>query len=186
MAPPRTDTPRRWDLCEDRALLPRFRDGEKAALEQVFRAYLPLVLHLVVRGVMLETGGRAFVTDTAVQDDLVQDVFLRLFEPAARARYDGLRPYAALVRTVTRNVVVDHLRKHGKDTGRLVALPETDLEALSEPEGGGPEQSLLDGEEAAPAQRSFTAVLKYARTVRAWLPAALNPLKTVPRWLLAF
>ncbi len=101
-------------------------------------------------------------------------------------RYDGLRPYAALVRTVTRNVVVDHLRKHGKDTGRLVALPETDLEALSEPEGGGPEQSLLDGEEAAPAQRSFTAVLKYARTVRAWLPAALNPLKTVPRWLLAF
>jgi RNA polymerase sigma factor (sigma-70 family) len=139
---------KRVDLCEDRALLDRFRAGERTALEQVFRMYLPLVMHLVVRGVVLETGGRAFVQQEAQQDDLAQEVFLRLFSDAVRLRYDGVRPFAAYVRGITRNVVVDHLRRQGRSADGLARMTERELEPLSLAEGRGQEDQLLAREEA--------------------------------------
>jgi RNA polymerase sigma-70 factor (ECF subfamily) len=102
---------------QDRSWLDAFRRGERAALERVFRSYAPLVTWALRRG-MSGTGGgaRVFLTDRGLEDDLLQEVFLRLLTPAARDRYDGLRPFSALVYTVTRNALIDHMRKNaGRD-----------------------------------------------------------------------
>lgn len=94
------------DLSEDRQWLDDFRAGKKPALARVFTTYAPVVLAFA-RGHLVRLG--------AVQDapDVVQEVFLRALQPALRARYDGLRPYAGFLAGVTRNVVLERARGGG-------------------------------------------------------------------------
>jgi RNA polymerase sigma factor (sigma-70 family) len=140
------------DLSQDRAWLDGFRAGHPNALERVFRSYAPLVFRVVQRGARLPNGTCVSLSATADQDDVVQDTFLRLLGPASRERYDGIRPYAALVRTVARNALVDHLRKRGK----LVATAEpTTWDDVDETPGVAagaappqPDENLLSAEEA--------------------------------------
>ena len=41
----------------------------------------------------------------------MQEAFRRAFEERARSAYDGLRPYRRYLLTITRNLVIDQLRK---------------------------------------------------------------------------
>lgn len=134
------------DLREDRAWLDGYRAGDRAALERVFRTYVPLVMHLL-RGGSPHDGPRLFVAEEQEQDDVAQEVFMRLFQESTRRNYDGLRPFATWVRTVTRNTLVDHLRKRGRlkeDTGM-------DLESAAQaewiPGQPLPDENLLSREE---------------------------------------
>ena len=101
---------RHMDLCQDRALLRAWRAGEAPALERVFHMYLPLVVGIVRKRRRGIPG-----MDAAAEDDVAQEVMVKLLGPHMRERYDGIRPFAALVVVVTRNTLTDHVRRRGKE-----------------------------------------------------------------------
>jgi RNA polymerase sigma-70 factor (ECF subfamily) len=43
--------------------------------------------------------------------DIVQEVFIRAFDPRTRRRFDGIRDYAPFLIHIARNAAVDHLRR---------------------------------------------------------------------------
>lgn len=146
------------DLRDDRDWLDAFRRGDPWALERVFRTYAPLAFHGVRTGLALRNGTRVFVDNRHEQEDVVQEVFLRLLKPEARARYDGLRPYGVLVHVVVRNTLVDHLRRQS----RLRELPllETDGRSDAAPPdhaaaGPLPDEVAMSNEQRAAAQQVY-------------------------------
>jgi len=72
--------------------------------------------------------------------DVLQEVFIRAFSAASRARYDGLRPFSTWLQTIARNLLIDRARKKG--------LPQAEAEALEfvADEEAGAEQTLLAAE----------------------------------------
>jgi RNA polymerase sigma-70 factor (ECF subfamily) len=107
-------------LHDEADLLQRFRDGEESALETVYRTYVDAVSRAVAgalrrySGDGREGGWRVVASELP---DLVQEVFLRAFEPATRRRFDGVRDYGPYLTQIARNVVVDHLRQKEKQFG---------------------------------------------------------------------
>ncbi|MFH1811894.1 MAG: sigma-70 family RNA polymerase sigma factor [Pseudomonadota bacterium] len=134
------------DLCQDRAWLDAFRRGEAAALERVFRCYAPLVWALVRRGVA-GPQGVAGVSDPGAQQDLVQDVFVQLLAPELRQRYDGLRPYAALVCGVTRNIMLDRARRQGRRLQHIHSGVDDAVLEQWQPSEPLPDELLADAEQ---------------------------------------
>jgi RNA polymerase sigma-70 factor, ECF subfamily len=95
-------------------LLRRFRDGDRDALETVYRAYVDKIANVVRFGFRLPGGagsvsGLGFSADETA--DLVQEVFARSFAAGARAAYDGVREYGAYLYAIARNAVVDRARR---------------------------------------------------------------------------
>lgn len=104
-------------------LLIRFRQGDSAALETVYWAYVDRVAR-VVQAVASER----VRFGCAELGDLVQEVFVRALAPASRRRYDSSRPYGPYLGQIARNVVVDHWR----EMRRLVSVDVAPLlDALS-------------------------------------------------------
>jgi RNA polymerase sigma factor (sigma-70 family) len=103
------------ELSENRALLERFRKGEKAALEVVYRAYAPAVAAFLRKGFSFKSGVRTcrFLGSRTEFDleDRVHDTFSRAFQEGARLGYDGLTPYKTYLFTIARNLVIDDLRR---------------------------------------------------------------------------
>jgi RNA polymerase sigma factor (sigma-70 family) len=101
-------------LTSNADLLRRFRDGQRAALEEFYWAHIRQV-ETIVRSGLARDGNDL--------EDVVQEVFVKAFAPAARQVYDGSRPWAPYVFAITRNVVCDRARKMGReipvDTGTL-------------------------------------------------------------------
>lgn len=101
-------------LRGEAALLQKFREGDKETLEGVYRAYADAVARVVgsaLRRYCTE-GSHLGWRQVAVElPDLVQEVFIRAFQPETRCRFDGARLYAPFLSQITRNVVVDHLRR---------------------------------------------------------------------------
>jgi RNA polymerase sigma-70 factor (ECF subfamily) len=89
-----------WE--KDGALLARFRRGEPAALETVYRLYVDHIQH-VVRQIL---GARR---DEVA--DAVQETFARAFTEGARHAYDGVRDYGPFLTTIARNLLVDRARR---------------------------------------------------------------------------
>ena len=104
-------------------LLRRFRAGDRAALEEVYFAYVDLVAHVVRQSF-----------HGAEAADLIQETFARAFAERARLGYDGLRPYKPFLMTVCRNLVVDEARKRGREV--VVEDPPEPLpgDAAADPE----------------------------------------------------
>lgn len=145
-------------LLEDPALLRRFREGDRQALEIVYRRFVRDVWALMRMGFASSASGARVpgITDPALLSDSVQEVFLRAFGDAARLRYDGLRPYRPYLLRIARNVRIDQLRK----SGREVLLGDADgsaldLDALVEANAPVPE---LD-EELSAATRAYVETL---------------------------
>jgi DNA-directed RNA polymerase specialized sigma24 family protein len=127
-------------LSRDRALLVAFKEGKAQALTKAFDFYLPEVAGLLRRGIFLRASGLRVppVKDAAEQDDLLQDIFLRAFAPAARAAYDGRAPYRPYLLTIARNVVIDWARKSKR---------EVPLSALETGDGQGVDlDALIEGQ----------------------------------------
>jgi RNA polymerase sigma-70 factor (ECF subfamily) len=98
-------------------LLQRFRDGHKAALETVYRAYVGTVTRITAALLRRNSGTAWFeLMATGELPDLVQEIFVRAFSPQARRRFDGVRDYAPYLGSIARNVVVDYLRSRRRQT----------------------------------------------------------------------
>ena len=102
-------------LEQDRELLQRFRRGDAGALAQVFQRYAQHVAHAVRTGVLVQVDGQLVRVGAGLPEHeveaLVQETFVRAFAPRTRDAYDGLRPYAAYLLTIARNLVIDRGRR---------------------------------------------------------------------------
>jgi RNA polymerase sigma-70 factor (ECF subfamily) len=130
-------------LIERRELLDRFKRGERRALEEVYRHYVPEVAAFLQRGFTFQSAGRTLRFSGFQQpfdlDNALQETFTRAFRESARLGYDGLRSYKNYLLAIARNLVLDELRT------REVAMSPF-LERL---DTSGP-VDVGDGEEAAP------------------------------------
>lgn len=144
------------DLCQEREWLRGYREGQPKALERVFRAYAPLVYHVLRTGVRGQDGAaRIGLSSPDQEDDVVQDTFIRLFSAPVRERYDGIRPFGAYVRVVARSALIDHLRKHGRVTAPLdVDVDPADVANLDGwvPGAPLPDQTVLSLQEQQKAR----------------------------------
>jgi RNA polymerase sigma-70 factor (ECF subfamily) len=116
--------------AEDRALLARFRRGDPAALERVYREHVDLIERVVQRGFHV-IASDAHVPGASRDDvaDAVQETFARAFAERARLAYDGLREYGPFLTTIARNLLVDRARKRGRE----VSLEELGADIGDEP-----------------------------------------------------
>jgi RNA polymerase sigma-70 factor (ECF subfamily) len=94
-------------------LLRQFRDGDRVALETVYRTYVHKVTAIVRHGLRLPA--RAAGARGPGLGDLVQDIFLRAFAPSARMGFDGLRDYGPYLAALARNTMVDWARREGRE-----------------------------------------------------------------------
>jgi RNA polymerase sigma-70 factor, ECF subfamily len=91
------------------SLLAAFRRGDRAALEEVYWAYVDVVEIAIRRGhAITSKGTRVPGAAPHAVADLVQETFLRSFR--ARLAYDGERDYGPYLRTIARNVLTDRAR----------------------------------------------------------------------------
>src|SRR5262245_44827660 len=99
-------------------LLRRFRAGDRAALESVYRAYVDKVTGIVRFGFRLPSasgtvsGASMSAGETS---DLVHEIFVKAFAGPARASFDGLRDYGPYLYALTRNVLADWRRRLGRE-----------------------------------------------------------------------
>jgi RNA polymerase sigma factor (sigma-70 family) len=104
------------------ALLRGFREGLTEALSEVYQRHADEVTKQLRYGFAFQAGGRhhRFVGCRSAFElhDALHETFRRAFEPGARERYDGLRPYGPYLRTIARNVVLRGFR------AREVQFPE--------------------------------------------------------------
>jgi RNA polymerase sigma-70 factor (ECF subfamily) len=132
-------------LIERRELLDRFKRGERRALEEVYRHYVPDVAAFLQRGFSFSSGGRPLrfggYTQPFDLDNALQETFLRAFKESARLGYDGLHPYKSYLLAIARNLVLDEFRN------REVAMSPF----IDRLDASGPSESRGDGEDAAPA-----------------------------------
>jgi RNA polymerase sigma-70 factor (ECF subfamily) len=112
----------------DREFLSRFRAGEPQVLTEVYWAYNRNVERVLRHGLHLYRVGAGW----ADLPDLIHEVFVRAFAPAARGSYDGLRPYEGYLLTIARNVLVDWTRR----AGREVSVDPSHFERASESDEG--------------------------------------------------
>lgn len=97
-----------------RELLRAFKAGEREGLTTVYRMHAQEVALLLRHGFGFESGGRrhrfvGYGSGFELQD-VLHETFRRAFEPAARAAYDGIRPYGSYVGTIARNLVLRSFR----------------------------------------------------------------------------
>ncbi|QRO02872.1 sigma-70 family RNA polymerase sigma factor [Archangium violaceum] len=132
----------------DQAVLRAFREGDRATLTRVYRAYSPEVVRYLARRFQVRsTAGVDSVTLGALDLDAAhQETFVRAFRPAMRQAYDGVRPYLGFLLTIARSTALDLLRASGRVARE--AVPLDDIPELNQVPAGdsGPEERALESE----------------------------------------
>jgi RNA polymerase sigma factor (sigma-70 family) len=104
----------------------RVVEGSKgnAVLERTYREHVTRIQRTVRFGL-----AQARQYSAANQADLVQEVFLKAFSPAARRAYDG-RAYGPFLQTIARHVVIDFLRRSTRErvTPDALELMDTNID----------------------------------------------------------
>jgi RNA polymerase sigma factor (sigma-70 family) len=107
-------------LHQQRDLLDAFRRGERWALEEIYWAHARDIEMIVARLLRRSWAGSAGVEAREV----MQEIFLHAFSPAAREAYDGIRDYGAYLRAIARNTVIRFFEKRSRelpaDVDRLI------------------------------------------------------------------
>ena len=129
-------------LEEDRALLIAFREGREDALMEVYRAYGQRVARYLHGGIPGESGRPLRLASAFELENGVQEVFVRAFEPGARASYDGLRPYEGYLVGIARNLLHERARE------REIPTAEPKVDSEPSPSGRTQEAQLEDREVA--------------------------------------
>lgn len=95
-------------------LLQGFKQGRREALTEVYRMYAGQIATHLRRGFSFESRGQThrFVGYGSAYElhDVLHETFVRAFEPGARERYDGIRPYGPYLKTIARNIVLRGFR----------------------------------------------------------------------------
>src|SRR5512145_1020897 len=92
-------------------LLRRFRDGDRAAFEVLYKRYFADVYRLLCRG--FTTGSPPCSVPALSEEqtlDHLQEIFLRAFDERARLGFDGLRPYRPYLLRIAKNYRIDVAR----------------------------------------------------------------------------
>lgn len=117
-------------LVVDGSLRRRFLEGEREALAAVFDWYAPRLARRLRRGITVSKDGVthhvAPISSHMELESVLQETFLRAFEEAARARYDGARAYLPYLHAIARNLLIDDARKRK----RRKTSPVADVDAL--------------------------------------------------------
>src|SRR5581483_3924105 len=123
-------------LRDDPELLVAFREGRRDALERVYRAYVQSVDRLT-RALVRAHGRRGEQAQESAAADLLQEVFIRAFSPAARHAYDGQRDFEPYLATIARNCFIDIVRAEQREAQK--SLRELSLvveEPFEDPDAG--------------------------------------------------
>lgn len=136
-------------------LLEAFRQGERWALERVYRDHVRM-LDGYLRTLARAGQARELAQASAIADSL-QEVFIRAFSPGARNAYDAARPYAPYLRRIAKNLFIDQLRAQGRAIEQLV-------------------EALPDASEAAPLDAETSADPRVAEVLSSYLSALPPPL----------
>lgn len=159
------------ELHEDRALLDAYRRGEPAALAAIYDSYAARVVSVLRAGFSFDSGERVLrfrgFAEPLELESFVQEVFVRVFAPRARSAYDGLRPFEPYVLQITRNLVIDELRRRKRELERVVG-PVEEESAAEVPESASPE-ARLDTARASELVRRFLA--ERSESERRWVEA---------------
>jgi RNA polymerase sigma-70 factor (ECF subfamily) len=140
----------------------RFREGDRTVLDSVYRTYVVKVRSIVWGGLRASSWarGRSSLAFTAM--DLVQEVFLRAFSPAARRAFDGLRAYGPYIAAVARNVMIDWTRR----VAREIPTDGPDLELLADAQAQSwYEETVWDPRLGAVIERYFAELDPRLRAV---------------------
>ncbi len=143
-------------LSNDKALLSRFRQGEREALMLVWNHYFPHVRSLACRGFGPYRGFRS-ASDI---EDAVSATFVAAFEEGCRQRYDGIIPYGSFLLGIGRNV----MRRQMKKAAREPAVEPT-VSQERDADGETPEDQLLCAEEQEVLTRFPSTLPEADRTV---------------------
>jgi RNA polymerase sigma factor (sigma-70 family) len=96
------------------SVLRGFRDGTQEALREVYRLHADEVARQLRYGFSFGSDGRTqrFMGYGSAFElhDVLHETFARAFEPSARARYDGIRPYGPYLKAIARNIVLRAFR----------------------------------------------------------------------------
>jgi len=143
-------------LSTDRALLARFRNGEREALVAVWQAYFPLVVSLARRGFGPYSGFRS----PSDVDDAVAATFAAAFEEGSRLRYDGVTPFGSFLLGIGRNVMRRQMKKVAREP-----VYEGDLATRERSHVHTPEERLLRAEERELLSRFPETLSKPEQTI---------------------
>jgi RNA polymerase sigma-70 factor (ECF subfamily) len=132
-------------LLED--LVVRGRDGDLAAMESLYTMFRGPVFGLVYR----------YAQNRAVAEDLLQDVFLKVFSHMARVRDSATFP--GWVFRIALNTAYSHLRQKRVQTEKLVPLG--DVEGRIEEKAAEPVEQDLRG----PLEEAIQALAPRLRSV---------------------
>jgi RNA polymerase sigma-70 factor (ECF subfamily) len=92
--------------------LDAFRVGDRQVLSELFHFYVDEVAALVRHGFR---AGAALVPGAAdIENDLVQEVFIRAFAESARRAFNPLLPYKPYLLRIARNLLIDEARRRGR------------------------------------------------------------------------
>jgi len=104
-------------------LLAGYRRGDNAALTAVYTHYLSDVESALRNGIVIKsTGVRLRLKSADDLDELVNDVFDRVFLRKHRLAFDGTLHFGPYLMVVARNLLVDYWRKRGRE----VSFPDRD------------------------------------------------------------
>jgi RNA polymerase sigma factor (sigma-70 family) len=146
-AAPEAIAPNGWPW----ALLRGFREGRTEAFGEVYRRHADEVTKQLRYGFAFQAAGRhhRFVGCRSAFElhDALHETFRRAFEPPARERYDGLRPYGPYLRAIARNVVLRGFRD------REVQFPEVRAAGGSEGEAAAAPIEIVDEGSQTPEQQ---------------------------------
>ena len=100
-------------------LVAQLKEGSKQAFECLYRVHSKALLANI----------RYLVKDKEVASEILQDVYLKIWE--SRSNIDLDRSYKSFLYTVARNMIYDHLRKLALDERRRLVLISKTLEVYT-------------------------------------------------------
>lgn len=159
MAPePRNDGPsadrRESELLRTGELLARFKGGERAAADDLFRRYRPRIDALLRK--RLQSGARR-LGDT---DDLVQEVCVKILGALDRFELRNIGSFWWFARSIAMNHLVDMMRRN--KALKQTTLPDASDGVPPEPHPG-PDGEAVDHEAAAAFDRALESVSDHVR-----------------------
>lgn len=114
---PRNAPSQNSDSELDVARMVRFQRGDREAYSQLVRIHHVRVYQYVLR----------YVRNRAIAEDIVQEVFMRVFSHAAQ--YQPERSFGAWLFSIARNGCIDHLRKASHREGKRQESDPSDASA---------------------------------------------------------
>jgi RNA polymerase sigma factor (sigma-70 family) len=132
-------------LAKNKRLLEAFKRGERAAMDEVYRYYLPGVTAFLRKGFTFRSGrGHYYFKGIQETNDLkagVQEVFRRAFEERARDSYNGVNSFTNWVLAIARNMIINQFRNRevafseyiapGDERGHLAIMDDEVTEEFS-------------------------------------------------------